>query len=131
VKELQAMSKVSFFLRSLNSTTWMAMLTLAAISTLPSKTLAQTTTPPAETPQSGCVTGYPDGTYRGEQPVTRDEFAAGMNECLEQINRRPVFDRSNLVTREDIQALIERQRELNAELRGLSDRVGNMTEKQQ
>jgi hypothetical protein len=124
------MSKVSFLLRSLNSQTWVTMLTLVTISALPSKTLAQTTPPPADTPpQSGCVTGYPDGTYRGDQPVTRNEFAAGVNECLEQINRRPVFDRSNLVTREDIQALIERQRELNAELRGLSDRVGNMTEK--
>ncbi|MBW4483897.1 MAG: S-layer homology domain-containing protein [Tildeniella torsiva UHER 1998/13D] len=30
----------------------------------------------------GCVSGYPDGTFRGEDAVTRYEFAAGMDSCL-------------------------------------------------
>lgn len=30
----------------------------------------------------GCVSGYPDGTFRGEEAVTRYEFAAGMDACL-------------------------------------------------
>lgn len=30
----------------------------------------------------GCVSGYPDGTFRGEDTVTRSEFAAGMDSCL-------------------------------------------------
>ncbi|MBD1914470.1 MULTISPECIES: S-layer homology domain-containing protein [Cyanophyceae] len=30
----------------------------------------------------GCVSGYPDGTFRGEDTVTRHEFAAGMDSCL-------------------------------------------------
>jgi hypothetical protein len=30
----------------------------------------------------GCVSGYPDGTFRGEVAVTRNEFAAGINSCL-------------------------------------------------
>lgn len=30
----------------------------------------------------GCVSGYPDGTFRGEDTVTRYEFAAGMDSCL-------------------------------------------------
>ena len=30
----------------------------------------------------GCVSGYPDGTFRGEDTVSRYEFAAGMDSCL-------------------------------------------------
>jgi S-layer homology domain len=30
----------------------------------------------------GCVSGYPDGTFRGEDTVTRYEFVAGMDSCL-------------------------------------------------
>lgn len=36
----------------------------------------------------GCLIGYPDGTYRGDRPLTRYEFAAGLNACLEQIERQ-------------------------------------------
>ena len=31
----------------------------------------------------GCIAGYPDGTYRGNQATTRYEFAAGLNACLD------------------------------------------------
>ena len=34
-----------------------------------------------------CLVGYPDGTFRGDRPLSRYEFAAGLNACLEQINR--------------------------------------------
>ena len=30
----------------------------------------------------GCVAGYPDGNFRGEQAVTRNEFAAALDACL-------------------------------------------------
>ncbi|HSM81075.1 MAG TPA: S-layer homology domain-containing protein [Nodosilinea sp.] len=30
----------------------------------------------------GCVNGYPDGTFRGDAPVSRYEFAAGLDACL-------------------------------------------------
>jgi len=35
----------------------------------------------------GCISGFPDGTYKGNQPITRNEFAAGLNSCFEQIER--------------------------------------------
>jgi len=35
----------------------------------------------------GCIAGYPDGTYRGNRALTRYEFAAGLNACLQQIER--------------------------------------------
>jgi Carbohydrate-selective porin, OprB family/S-layer homology domain len=33
----------------------------------------------------GCIAGYPDSTYRGNRALTRYEFAAGLNACLDQI----------------------------------------------
>jgi hypothetical protein len=35
----------------------------------------------------GCVSGYPDGTFRGENTVTRHEFAAGMDSCMGVLNQ--------------------------------------------
>ena len=35
----------------------------------------------------GCISGFPDGTYRGEQSVSRAEFAAGLNACLNRIDK--------------------------------------------
>lgn len=32
----------------------------------------------------GCIVGYPDGTFRGDRALTRYEFAAGLNACLDQ-----------------------------------------------
>jgi hypothetical protein len=31
----------------------------------------------------GCIAGYPDRTYRGNRALTRFEFAAGLNACLD------------------------------------------------
>lgn len=36
----------------------------------------------------GCLVGYSDRTYRGDRALTRYEFAAGMNACLEAFERR-------------------------------------------
>ncbi|MEC4984992.1 MAG: iron uptake porin [Oscillatoria sp. PMC 1068.18] len=33
----------------------------------------------------GCLQGYPDGTYRGSRTISRYEFAAGLNSCLQEI----------------------------------------------
>ncbi|MFP4103202.1 iron uptake porin, partial [Coleofasciculus sp.] len=49
----------------------------------------------------GCIAGYPDGTYRGNRALTRYEFAAGLNACLNQIERligTGGFDDSELET---------------------------------
>lgn len=35
----------------------------------------------------GCLRGYPNGTFRGNRALTRYEFAAGLNACLQQIER--------------------------------------------
>ena len=35
----------------------------------------------------GCIEGYPDRSYRGNQSLSRYEFAAGLNSCLSQVER--------------------------------------------
>ncbi|WP_346292824.1 iron uptake porin [Sphaerothrix gracilis] len=57
----------------------------------------------------GCITGYPDGTFRGEQELTRYEFAAAMNACLDtlvqliQVNRTQSETTEVLATQQDLQ----------------------------
>lgn len=33
----------------------------------------------------GCITGFPDRTFRGDRNVSRAEFAAGLNNCLNKV----------------------------------------------
>jgi len=33
----------------------------------------------------GCLTGFDDGTFRGDRPATRGEFAQNLNTCLDKV----------------------------------------------
>lgn len=57
--------------------------------------------------------------------MTRNEFAAGLNACLNQVNQLVPRNKADLATREDFQILIERQIELNRELQQLNEPLGN------
>ncbi|MDZ8069000.1 MAG: S-layer homology domain-containing protein [Nostoc sp. DedQUE08] len=99
-------------------------LALATIVFYPSKTLSQTSSDGRNTvPQAGCLSGYPDGTYQGSRPVTRYEFAAGLNTCLERLNQLIPVNRADLATKQDLEILLKRQRELNHQLQELNERV--------
>ncbi|MFB2769363.1 S-layer homology domain-containing protein [Pelatocladus sp. BLCC-F211] len=106
-----------------------ALVTTLAIATIisyPSITLAQIpSNEDSNTTQIGCFSGYPDGRYRGSQPVTRYEFAAGMNRCLNQVEEL-IPNRANLATKSDFDVLIKRQIELNRQVRELNQRVENI-----
>ncbi|XGV96516.1 MAG: hypothetical protein ACAF41_27760 [Leptolyngbya sp. BL-A-14] len=78
-------------------------------------------------PATGCLSGTPNGTYQGDRPLPRNEFAAGMNTCLNQVNQQLEFNKANFATRTDFETLIQRQRELNEQLKELSDRVGTIS----
>jgi len=71
----------------------------------------------------GCIAGYPDGTYRGKRALTRYEFAAGLNACLDRVNELIATATSNVVTREDLVTLQRLQEEFAAELATLRGRV--------
>ncbi|NEQ22124.1 MAG: S-layer homology domain-containing protein, partial [Microcoleus sp. SIO2G3] len=47
----------------------------------------------------GCIAGYPDGTFRGNRAMTRYEFAAGLNACMNQIERLIAANTANFVTK--------------------------------
>ena len=67
----------------------------------------------------GCISGFPNQTYRGNQPLSRYEFAAGLNSCLNQIER---LIASGSVSKDT--ATIERlTQEFEAELATLEARV--------
>ncbi|NJK39202.1 MAG: iron uptake porin [Oscillatoriales cyanobacterium SM2_3_0] len=71
----------------------------------------------------GCIAGYPDGTYKGNRALTRYEFAAGVNACLERITELIDASTNNLVTREDLAKLQRLMEEFAAELAALRGRV--------
>lgn len=71
----------------------------------------------------GCIAGYPDGTYRGNRAMTRYEFAAGLNACLDRITELIAASTADLVSREDLSTLQRLQEEFAAELPILRGRV--------
>ncbi|KJH71477.1 iron uptake porin [Aliterella atlantica] len=71
----------------------------------------------------GCIAGYPDGTYRGNRALTRYEFAAGLNACLDRVNELIATATADLVSKEDLATLQRLQEEFAAELATLRGRV--------
>jgi len=72
----------------------------------------------------GCIAGFPNQTYRGNQALSRYEFAAGLNSCLNQIER--LVASSEAVVREDIDTISRLTQEFEAELGTLSGRVDDI-----
>jgi hypothetical protein len=68
----------------------------------------------------GCIQGYPDRTFRGNRNMTRYEFAAGLNACLDVIAG---FANQGGVSAEDLAAIRRLQEEFQAELNTLRGRV--------
>ena len=74
----------------------------------------------------GCIAGYPDGTYRGNRALTRYEFAAGVNACLDQVTKLISSSTSTFVTKDDLAILQRLQEEFAAELATLRGRVDGL-----
>src|SRR4028118_1661823 len=64
----------------------------------------------------GCIAGYPDSTYRGNRAMSRYEFAAGLNACLQQIERLIASSTADFVTRGDLETLQRLVQEFQTEL---------------
>ncbi|MER3433135.1 MAG: hypothetical protein C4288_06830 [Leptolyngbya sp. ERB_1_1] len=71
----------------------------------------------------GCIAGYPDRTYRGNRAMTRYEFAAGLNACLDRVNELIAASTADLVKKEDLATLQKLQEQFAAELATLRGRV--------
>ncbi|MBC6431945.1 hypothetical protein FM036_14630 [Nostoc sp. HG1] len=74
----------------------------------------------------GCIAGYPNSTYRGNRALTRYEFAAGLNSCLDRVNELIATATADLVTKQDLTTLQRLQEEFSAELATLRGRVDGL-----
>ena len=74
----------------------------------------------------GCIAGYPDGTFRGNRAMTRYEFAAGLNACLQQVERLIATSTSEFVTKSDLETLQRLVDEFRTELTTLGTRVDKL-----
>ncbi|NEO36762.1 MAG: iron uptake porin [Moorea sp. SIOASIH] len=74
----------------------------------------------------GCIAGYPNRTFRGNRATTRYEFAAGLNACLNQIERLIAASTADFITREDLETLQRLIQEFESELATLGARVDNL-----
>jgi hypothetical protein len=72
-----------------------------------------------------CIVGYPDGTFRGNRPLSRYEFAAGLNACMQQIERL-IGTGGGDVDTADITRLRALVQEFEAELATLGARVDDL-----
>lgn len=71
----------------------------------------------------GCIAGYPDGTYRGNRALTRYEFAAGINACLDKIQELLAGSTDTFVTKNDLEIIEKLQADFAAELSTLGNRL--------
>lgn len=78
--------------------------------------------------QYGCLEGYPDGTFRGDRALTRYEFAAGLNACLEQIELI-ISGGTQTVAEEDLATLQRLSQDFATELAALEARVDNLEDR--
>ncbi len=75
----------------------------------------------------GCIVGFPDRTFRGDRATTRWEFAAGLNACLNVMER--LIQDGVGVLREDIDKLKRLVQEFESELAALGARVDNLEQR--
>jgi len=73
-----------------------------------------------------CLVGYPNGTFRGNRSLSRYEFAAGLNACLNQIERLIAAATADFVMREDLETIRKLMEQFEAELIALGTRIDNL-----
>jgi hypothetical protein len=62
------------------------------------------------------VVGYPDRRFRGDRAITRYEFAAGLNSCLDKLQELVAVVTGDLVQKTDLETIKKLQEEFAAEL---------------
>ncbi|MDD1428765.1 iron uptake porin, partial [Dolichospermum sp. ST_sed9] len=69
-----------------------------------------------------CLVGS-DTKYRGNQALSRYEFAAGLNACLDQVNKLIAASTSDLAVKADLESIQRLTEEFNTELTVLRGRL--------
>ena len=92
--------------------------------TIPNNQTSQTVPPATE--RYGCLSGNGDGTFQGNRPVTRYEFAAGLNACLNQVEQLIDNPAGNRVTQEGLAVPRSQLETYRLELERLRNRVDQL-----
>lgn len=71
----------------------------------------------------GVVSGYPDGTFRGDRSLSRYEFAAALQQALNRLSN------SDNVNREDLEALKRLETDYRLPLAQLRDRFNDISDR--
>jgi Carbohydrate-selective porin, OprB family/S-layer homology domain len=71
----------------------------------------------------GCIEGYPSKKYLGNRPLSRYEFAAGLNACLDKVGEQIAAATASLATKEDLAVVQRMQEEFKTELAALKGRT--------
>lgn len=75
----------------------------------------------------GVAIGYPNGTFRGNQPLTRNEFAAALSRVLDELTQQFAINQGNVAQLQEDFATLKRLQEaygtIAADLRDRSDQL--------
>jgi Carbohydrate-selective porin, OprB family/S-layer homology domain len=69
----------------------------------------------------GCISGFPNHTYRGEQAINRSEFVAGLNACLNKIES--IIANSGNIAQADVDTVLRLMQEFQSDLAILQGRT--------
>ena len=71
-----------------------------------------------------CISGFEDGTFRGQETLSRYEFAAGLDSCLQKIES--LITEQKTLAPEDLETIGRLSQEFEAELASLAGRVDSL-----
>jgi len=77
----------------------------------------------------GCISGYPDRQFLGQRVISRHEFAAGLNGCLDKINEIIAAGLASKVSKDDVNTIQKLQEEFAAELSVLRGQIVSLESK--
>jgi hypothetical protein len=79
----------------------------------------------------GCIAGDPTGRFRGNQALTRYEFAAALNACVDKLNQQLTDLKADRPSRDDLDTLQALTNTLRDELQDLRSRLTPLAAKTQ
>jgi porin len=78
------------------------------------------------TERYGCIKGDRDRTYRGNLPLTRYEFAAGIQSCIDKLDEIIGAGLIDKISTEDLSTLKRLQNEFSTELKGVVTSIDSL-----
>lgn len=76
----------------------------------------------------GCIVGYPDQTFRGDRPLSRYEFAAGLNACLNVLEQQFLGNDTEIPT-SDLDTIRRLTTDFQTELADLNTKIDALEER--